>query len=271
MQLFITLLLTTIAVSPVDARGGAAGRIRGRSPSQYGARGTTPRVDRDKTTGVGAEFAEDFVKGSSSATQPASDPETSAFNSTMDPCTMEASVTCSREDGQNCETLTTIPMEARSCSVSNITELGWLYTGKECSESTTTSQSFTCTDFNGSPTSTHGAFLSVTGGTTGQTYFGGAVDVNDTIVMSNVVDETSQPLDISVNVIVRRDSEDGEVLQSMTFSTLCTAAQGLTLGAEFGSLKFISYRSAGGLLSSICCCTMGLYGMESRGERSRTH
>lgn len=107
-----------------------------------------------------------------------------------------------------------------------------------------TSQMFECTDHNGGPGSAFMVHVVISSATTTEQYFAGPVFHGtgsfpvQSILMKNSVNTV---LDMKIDVVIRRDSRDGEILQIMSFSIACDRNNKLMLGDSFGALELNSF------------------------------
>ena len=134
-----------------------------------------------------------------------------------------------------CSFLTSLPSSDTTCSLPDLLDLGWIYTGGTCDQSTTTQTGFVCTD---SAVVEGNITVRVSGSTTGNEYFNSVVEPGDSFVMENFGDA---PLDAAIEVIISNDA--GAIVQTMTINTVCTPEDDLTLGKTFGAFTLASYRN----------------------------
>ena len=165
-------------------------------------------------------------------------PPTASPAPTPDPagqlCVIEASAECLLANLAPCSLLSSLPLFFYTCRVPNILDLGWIFTGGTCSESTT-SQVFDCTDV--API-VGPARIRVVGTTSNDEYFNGLITLDSDFAFQGI---NSTSLDPVVDVTIT--SLAGDVLQTMSINTVCTEANDLTLGETFGAFLFASYRN----------------------------
>lgn len=150
-------------------------------------------------------------------------------------CMIEASAACVLGNLAPCSLISSLPPFFYTCSLPEIIDLGFIFTGGPCADSTTTQQGFVCTD--AAPIAGPARIRAV-GTASGNEYFNGLVTPNSPFAIQGVSD---QPLDPVVEVTIT--SLDGAILQTMTLNTECTEANDLTLGKTFGAMTFGNYRN----------------------------
>jgi len=149
-------------------------------------------------------------------------------------CEIEATAACLLANLAPCSLITSLPPFFYTCSVPDVLDLGWLFTGGTCPESTTTQAGFVCADV--API-VGPANIVATGSISGTEYFNGIVTPGGQLVME--VEDI--PLDPQIDVLIT--SAAGETLQTMTINTECNAENDVTLGRTFGSLTLSTYRN----------------------------
>lgn len=174
---------------------------------------------------------------------PTDQPSLSPIAAAEESCHLSASVDCRLEDGQPCSSLSSIPADDLACTT-RPSELEWLYRAGSC-ENSSTSQTFECNDHNGGPGSAFMVHVVISSATTQEQYFAGPVfHGEESFPVQRIIVKNSSDtvLDMKIDVVVRRDSGDGEILQRMSFSIACDENNKLMLGDSFGSLELNSFR-----------------------------
>jgi hypothetical protein len=166
-------------------------------------------------------------------------PPTASPAPTPDPagqsCMIEASAACVLGNLAPCSLITSLPPAFYTCQFDAIIDLGFIFTGGTCAESTTTQVGFVCTD---SAPIAGPARIRAVGTTSGDEYFNGLVTPDSPFAIQGI---NNQPIDAVVDITVA--NLDGTVLQSMTLNTECNEQNDLTLGKTFGSFTFGNYRN----------------------------
>ena len=179
---------------------------------------------------------------------PPTDQPSSSPNSAMEEsCHLSASVDCRLEDGQACSSLSSIPADDLICTT-HPSELEWLYRAGSC-ENSTTNQTFDCADHNSGPGSAFMVHAVISSATTQEQYFAGPVfhgnERSFPVQRIIVKDSSDTILDMKIDVVVRRDSSDGELLQRMSFLIACDENNKLMLGDSFGALELNAFHGKG--------------------------
>lgn len=168
-------------------------------------------------------------------------PPTTSPAPTPDPegldCMIDASAACVLGNLAPCSLISSLPPFFVTCSLPDVIDLTFIFTGGTCAESTTTQEGFAagCTD---SGAIAGPARIRAFGTTSQNEYFNGLVTPETPFAIEGT---DNAPLDPVVQVDIT--SLDGAPLQSMTINTACTEANDLTLGKTFGALLFASYRN----------------------------
>jgi len=166
-------------------------------------------------------------------------PPTASPAPTPDPegqdCEISALARCVLANLASCSLITALPRFFYTCSVPDVIDLSYIFSGGTCSESTTSQVGFVCTDSApiGGP-----ARIRAVGTTSGDEYFNGLVTPDSPFAFQGL---NNNPLDPIVDVTIT--SLAGEILQTMTINTACTEANDQTLGQTFGALLLASYRN----------------------------
>jgi len=167
-------------------------------------------------------------------------PPTASPAPTPDPqgqsCMLEATAECLLGNLAPCSLISSLPPSFYTCSLQDIIDLGYIFTGGTCAESTTGQVGFVCND---SAPITGPARIRAVGTDSGDEYFNGLVTPGSQFAIQGLNNNALDPV-----VEVTITSLPGEALQTMTINTDCTVAgNDLTLGETFGALTFANYRN----------------------------
>lgn len=152
-------------------------------------------------------------------------------------CVIEATAACVLGNLASCSLLSSLPPRFYTCSLPNIIDLEFIFSGGTCAESTTGQVGFLDSCVDSGPIDGPVRITAV-GTTSGDQYFNGLVTPDSPFAIQGV---SNNPLDPVIDIVIT--SLGGETLQTMTLNTECTEANDLTLGETFGSLTFGSYRN----------------------------
>ena len=150
-------------------------------------------------------------------------------------CMIEATAACVLGNLAPCSLITSLPPFFYTCNLPNLLDLGFIFTGGTCADTTTTQPGFVCNDV--API-VGPATITAVGATSGEEYFNDVVAPDSSFALENV---EPNPLDSVIDITVA--SADGQVLQTMTIGSECVPENDVTLGKVFGSFTLASYRS----------------------------
>lgn len=152
-------------------------------------------------------------------------------------CMVDASAACVLGNLAPCSLLSSLPPFFFNCNIQDVIDLGFLFTGGTCADSTTSQEGFLASCIDLAPIDGP-ARISAIGRESGDFYFNGLVTPDASFAIQGV---SNTPLDSVVDVTIT--SLNGQDLQTMVLNTACTEANGWTLGETFGALLFGTYRN----------------------------
>jgi hypothetical protein len=150
-------------------------------------------------------------------------------------CIVEASAACVLGNLAPCSLLSSLPPFFFICSLPNLLDLSFIFSGGTCADTTSTQPGFVCNDV--API-VGPATITAVGATSGDEYFNGIVAPGAEFALEGI---EANPLDLVIDITVA--NSNGEILQTMTISSECTEENDLALGAVFGSFTLSSYRN----------------------------